>query len=282
MADAITLHDDRAGKFSVATFAQGIAPGTEQIKTYFHFKTEQLWSGNRQKMTFRITQLNSLDPHNISKAPTNLDGYWMQVIDSNNNIVSATPNWIDKYQATWSGTMVPAAEGDYYLGVYRRYSPVHRPTAYIKATWTTDLRTIDLESLKWMDDSDSDDTQLLAWIDHDPVPYHYQLGSFDELETKGFPAPSAVGNWNPAPIDASHINIADTIELLRTDADGATRPCSASSFPHRESSDRASSASTRTGWSSSTRVRRERRRAGPLRKPHRAARPAAGTRWPGS
>ena len=221
MADAITLHDDRAGKFSVATFAQGIAPGTEQIKTYFHFKTEQLWSGNRQKMAFRITQLNSLDPHNISKAPTNLDGYWMQVIDSNNNIVSATPNWIDKYQATWSGTMVPAAEGDYYLGVYRRYSPVHRPTAYIKATWTTDLRTIDLESLKWMDDSDSDDTQVLAWIDHDPVPYHYQLGSFDELETKGFPAPSAVGNWNPAPIDASHINIADTIELLRTDADGS-------------------------------------------------------------
>ena len=210
MHDAIELPNDKNGEFAVASFAQGIQPGTEQIKMWFHIRTEQLWSGKPQWMTFKVSQLKSADPGNPATAPDTPDGYLMQIVDSNGNIVSTSGNWADQYNLIWDGTnIVPAAGGDYYLTVYRRYSPVKRPTAYIKATWATNLRTIDLQNL-WNAKVFGLDIDGHMWIDLDPNPYLFPIGYIAPNSTKGFGLPDA---FNPTPIDTHHVNIADRINL---------------------------------------------------------------------
>jgi hypothetical protein len=211
MADAMDLPNDKTDASALATFEQGLQPGSEQFKLWFHFKTEELWSGKPQWMTFHISQLKSADLANPAQAPDTPDGYFMQIVDSKSNIVSATANWLDQYKVIWDGTnIVPAAAGDYYLVVYRRYSPVKRPTAHIKASWATNLRTIDLQSL-WNANQTGLGGEGHVWIDLVPNPYHFPVGYIAPHQTKGFPPPDALGNQ--APLDIHHVNIADRIEL---------------------------------------------------------------------
>jgi endonuclease/exonuclease/phosphatase family metal-dependent hydrolase len=208
MADAIDLPNDKNGESALGTFEQGLQPGAEQFQLWFHFKTQELWSGKPQWMKFQVTQLKSADPANAASAPDTPDGYAMYIVDANNNIVSSFPNWVDQYTANWDGNLVPAAAGDYYLVVYRRHGPVKRPTAWIKASWQTNLRTIDIKSL-W-NNQVALDLEAGLWVDQEP-PYFFDVGVIVWHQTKALPAPGPYSN--PAPIDTHHINIADGVEV---------------------------------------------------------------------
>jgi hypothetical protein len=194
----------------MARFDQGIQPGNEQFMLFFHIKTKELWSGARQNMSFLVSQLRSPSWADPAKAPDVPDGYFMQIRDAKGNVISATPGWDDSYKVPWSGKVVPEEAGDYYLVVYRRWSPVKRPTAYVRVTWASDLRTIDLTNI-WSNAKLFMGFGATASVDNQ-APYWFDFGTVAKHQSAGWPAPDPA-KGNALPLDQHEINIADNLTI---------------------------------------------------------------------